>query len=96
MLLSHCNNVISAEVPQYLQRIALAIPNKNKFISMPNTEALHYLRSGQAKEASVLFETFLHQYGHRGYREMDPFYSPWAKEPTQCVQSIKVFLIASD
>jgi len=93
MMMSHCNDVVSAEVPSMLRAIAKAVEDKKTFAELTDEEALEMLRSS-AKEpqASKLFAQFLKRHGHRGYREFDFIYMPWGKNPIPCVQVIKSML----
>lgn len=95
LLLSQCNDVVSAEVPKMLREVALAIKHRDIVASMSDQEALAYIQkeNGKAKE---LFDKFLERHGHRSYREMDPMYLSWAREPIVCVQVIKSMLIGLD
>lgn len=95
LLLSHCNDVISAEVPRDLREIALAIENKSRVAAMSNEELLAYLRSGNTKAAQLL-DTFLQKHGHRGYREFDPYRLPWGKNAMPVVEVIKSILKGLD
>lgn len=89
MLMSHCNDVVSAEVPSMLRKIAKAIEDKATFAEMSDEEALQMLRSEKGN-AAELFAEFTKRHGHRGYREMDPLQMPWRANPIPCVQVIKV------
>lgn len=90
LLLSHCNDVVSAEVPNMLREIAKAIPDRDRFKDLSDEDALAYLRSATSGEAFRLFAKFIEAHAHRGYRESDPLYLPWGKNPIPCVQVIKV------
>ena len=92
LLLSHCNDVVSAEIPVMLRNIAKAIENKDAFVNLSDNEALEVLRGKDGKETGAVkhFNTFLNSHGHRGHREIDPFYLPFKKNPIPCVQVVKV------
>ena len=89
LMISSCDEVISAEVPNNLRDIAKAIKDKKQFIQLSDKEALKILRDGK-DEASQKFHEFLERHGHRGYREMDPMYPPWVDDPIPCIKTIKV------
>lgn len=92
LLMSHCNDVVSAEVPNSLRKIALAIEDKDKFVNFSDEEAAEYLKNDK-NEPGKLFASFLEEHGHRGFREIDPYYMPWGINPIPCVQVIKVCLL---
>ena len=90
-MLSSCNDVISAEVPNSLRDIAKSIKNKERFRQLSDEEALKELTDG-SDEASLKFRHFLDRHGHRGYRELDNMYPPWRDNPLPCIKTIKVIL----
>lgn len=92
MLMSTCNDVVSAEVPNMLRDIARAIVDKQKFAQLSDDEALALLqgKNGNESEAATIFASFLKWHGHRGLREMDVYNSPWERNPLPCVQVVKV------
>ena len=89
LLISSCDDVISAEVPNSLRDIANSIKDKESFKQLSDEDALKTLRN-ETDEASKKFKDFLSKHGHRGYREFDPMASPWADDPIPCVKNIKV------
>ena len=89
LLISSCDDVISAEVPNSLRDIANSIKDKERFRQLSDEEALKTLRDG-TDETSKKFRDLLSKHGHRGYRESDPMTSPWADDPIPCVKNIKV------
>ena len=89
LLISSCDEVISAEVPNNLRDIAKAIEDKKQFIQLSDEEALKALKYG-TDESSQKFKQFLLRHGHRGYREFDPMYPTWATNPIPCIKTIKV------
>ncbi len=90
LLISSCNEVVSAEVPNSLREIAKSIADKESFRQLSDEEATRQLING-TDEASQKFKQFLLKHGHRGYREMDPLHKMWAENPLPCVKTIKVF-----
>src|SRR5699024_8406502 len=69
LLLSHCNDVISADVPKMSREIARAIPDRDRFKDLADEDALAYLRSEDSGEAFHLFANPIETHVHRGYRE---------------------------
>ncbi|XP_054166949.1 putative phosphoenolpyruvate synthase [Oppia nitens] len=95
LMISSCDNVISAEVPNSLREIAKAIKNKQQFRQLTDEEALQVLRNGN-DEASKKFEKFLEIHGHRGYRELDPMYETWKENPIPCIKTIRTLLTGKE
>ncbi|CAG2171233.1 unnamed protein product [Oppiella nova] len=94
-MISSCNDVISAEVPNSLRDIAKSIKDKQTFKQLSDEEALQVLYKG-TDESSVKFKQFLERHGHRGYRELDPMYKPWKGNPIPCIKTIKTMLSGSE
>jgi len=91
-MVSSCNDVISAEVPNSLRDIAKSIKDKQTFRQLSDKEALQVLYKG-TDESSLKFKQFLEKHGHRGYREFDPMYKTWKEDPIPCVKTIKVTVL---
>ncbi|XP_054166988.1 prodigiosin synthesizing transferase PigC-like [Oppia nitens] len=95
LMISSCNEVISAEVPNHLREIAKSIKDKEQFKTLSDEEALKVLIEG-SDSASKKFKDFLEKHGHRGYREFDPMYLPWGEDPIPCIKNIKAILTGSE
>ncbi|XP_054166684.1 prodigiosin synthesizing transferase PigC-like [Oppia nitens] len=95
LMVSSCDGVISAEVPNYLREIAKLIKDKEKFRQLTDEEAVQVLRNGN-DEASKKFEKFIEIHGHRGYRELDPMYQTWKEDPIPCIRNIKALLTGNE
>ena len=91
LLMSQCNDVISAEVPNMLREIAKELLDKDKFASMSDDDALTVLQdlNGKESKAALIFKEFIKRHGHRGYREFDPLYPTWRTDSRNPVQVIK-------
>ncbi|CAG2169872.1 unnamed protein product, partial [Oppiella nova] len=80
LLISSCNEVISAEVPNTLREIAKSIKDKQLFRQMSDEMALKTLMEG-TDESSQKFKDFLEKHGHRGngvgYRELSKYFMIW-------------------
>lgn len=98
LLISHCNDVVSAEIPNILKKVAQSIQNKESFAKLSDGDALELLKnvSSSESDAATLFVEFLQKHGHRCYRELDPMYPTWNEEPTPCVQVIKSLISQSN
>ena len=57
LMMSSCNEVISAEVPNELREIARSINNPEEFMNLTDEEALKRLRDGK-DESSKMFALF--------------------------------------
>ena len=92
LLMSHCNDVVSCEVPNTLKKIAKFIKNKDSFVQLTDEDALKTLQSklGNENDAAKLFIEFLNKHGHRGFGELDVLNLPFQTNPIPCVQVIKV------
>ncbi|CAG2117807.1 unnamed protein product [Medioppia subpectinata] len=95
LMVSSCNDVISAEVPNSLREIAKSIKDKQWFRQLSDEEALQVLQTG-SDESSHKFRYFLDRHGHRGYREFDPMYHTWKEDPIPCVKTIKGLLSGNE
>ncbi|CAG2106037.1 unnamed protein product, partial [Medioppia subpectinata] len=95
LMVSSCNDVISAEVPNSLREIAKSIRDKQWFRQLSDEEALQVLQTG-SDESSQKFRYFLDRHGHRGYREFDPMYHTWKENPIPCVKTIKGLLLGNE
>ena len=89
LLLSSCNDVVSAEVPNELRKIAECIKDPQQFLSLNDDEALQFLRSGTT-QSSDKFKNFLLKHGHRGYKEFDAAILPWGEDPIPVLKTIRV------
>ena len=88
-LLSQCGQLVSADVPEELRRIAQTIKNPKQFKEMSDEKALEFLQNGNDKSCE-LFMSFIEKHGHRGYKEFDPITKVWRDDPIQVIKSIKV------
>lgn len=94
-LLSNCNQVVSAEVPNAVRDVAASIGDANKFRGLSDDEALEYLLNGD-ENTSFKFRSLLNKHGHRGYKEFDPAVKQWAQNPLPLVKSLKVKLYVAN
>ncbi len=83
--------MVSAEVPNCLKEIANSIENRDIFREMSDEKALNFLINGDSK-SSIKFREFLSEYGHRGYKELDPLVLQWGENPITIVKSLKTML----
>lgn len=72
IILSSCEDVISAEVPLYLEKMANLIKtnsNGNEFCNLSTTDGLEWIKKHDFVQ-SVLDE-FLNKHGHRSLNEVN-------------------------
>lgn len=87
-IISSAQNVISAEVPVLLNKIAESIPDTVDVAQMSNEQLLDYLQTSN-DDAAVMFRQFLVDYGHRGPKEFDCYSRQWEDDPTAIIESLK-------
>ncbi|RZC38860.1 PPDK N, DUF4137, and/or SBF domain containing protein [Asbolus verrucosus] len=91
MLLSSCNEVISAEIPAILARIARTITQNggsDKFAKIDPKFGRSWLKTN-CPEASEMFDEFLRDHGHRCLGEIDLCKRTWAMDPDEVVKMIQ-------
>lgn len=91
LLLSSCTDVVSAEVPNELQKIVKAIRNPKEFARLTDGDAQKYLES-EKDEAGRFYKEFLKKNWHRALKEFDHYTRPWGWNPQPVVKTIKVCL----
>ncbi|CAN7942875.1 unnamed protein product, partial [Ixodes pacificus] len=91
-LVSTCEDVVSAEVPSALQKMAVEIsksPEQAKFKEMNAEDALEWLRNDTSVIGS-LFREFLGRHGHRCINEFDVYSKTWSMDPSPVVKNLQV------
>ncbi|XP_014666024.1 PREDICTED: putative phosphoenolpyruvate synthase [Priapulus caudatus] len=99
MLLSNCTDVVSADVPAAVKKIALAVIDSGKaefFRELTPEQAVDWLRSSESGDLNQLFNQFIETHGHRGMREIDLSAIPWRIDPVQVVKSIQFMTKSPD
>lgn len=89
--LSAASNVISAEIPRRIEKMANTIKSKSadevkQFVAMSETEALEYLEKG---EVGSQFKEFLERFGHRCYNEFEAANRPWREDRIKIVEMLQ-------
>ncbi|KAG0414857.1 hypothetical protein HPB47_007975, partial [Ixodes persulcatus] len=90
-LVSTCEDVVSAEVPSALQKMAVEIsrsPEQAKFKEMNAEDALEWLRNDTSVIGS-LFREFLGRHGHRCINEFDVYSKTWSMDPSPVVKNLQ-------
>ena len=93
-LLAGAENVESADIAlgaTRIQQLLLQLPAvQARFVDVPTTDALAYLRSADAGEAGNAFAHYLVRHGHRSISEMDMRMKEWACDPEPLVRTLQV------
>ncbi|XP_014666272.1 PREDICTED: uncharacterized protein LOC106808183 [Priapulus caudatus] len=100
LLLSTCPDVLSADVPHALRKIAGMVIDSDKaefFQSLSSIEAQHlssieavrWLNTDESGELKVEFAKFIEMHGHRCVRESELWENPWRVEPEKVVRTIQ-------
>uniref|UniRef100_V5HAW1 Putative integral to membrane n=2 Tax=Ixodes ricinus TaxID=34613 RepID=V5HAW1_IXORI len=93
-LVSTCEDVVSAEVPSALQKMAVEIsrsPEQAKFKEMNVEDALEWLRNDTSVIGS-LFREFLGRHGHRCINEFDVYSKTWSMDPSPVVKNLQAMV----
>ncbi|XP_065827381.1 rifampicin phosphotransferase-like isoform X2 [Oscarella lobularis] len=97
MLLSTCSNVVSADVPSALEKLAESVINTAgrrmalKFIGLDAESALVWLKSA-GNRVSAAFLSFLDKHGHRCLRENELREQPWGTNPLTLVPVLQALI----
>ena len=100
MLLSTCQDVVSADIPSALDRIACSISasalDKRKFLEMSRSQAAAWLKSNDSVETHELFVKFLDKHGHRCVREAEISEKTWNQEPEKVADALRTILLTTE
>ncbi|XP_014675664.1 PREDICTED: uncharacterized protein LOC106815677 [Priapulus caudatus] len=91
-LLSTCPDVLSADVPYSLRKIAGMVIDSGKaefFQSLSAKGAAQWLQTDDSGELKNEFAKFIETHGHRCVRESELWEKPWRMEPTKVVKTIQ-------
>lgn len=94
VLLSSCNNVISAQVPIALRRIANLIRDTGKwkeFAQINANDVINWLEINSPQTMELLKE-FMKTHGHRNIKEMDFITETWDMKPEKLFNALQVNL----
>ncbi|XP_014678319.1 PREDICTED: uncharacterized protein LOC106818110 [Priapulus caudatus] len=98
-LLSTCPDVLSADVPHALRKIALTVIDSGKaefFQSLSAKEAAQWLQTDDSGELKNEFARFIETHGHRCVRESELWEKPWRMEPKKVVKTIQAMTKSPD
>lgn len=88
-ILGNSPNVLSAEIPERIERIARLIENKDKFVQMSLPEALEYLEDENNPNLRKEISEFFEKFGHRSYNEFELASTPWRENKGAIVDMIQ-------
>lgn len=91
ILLSNASNVISADVPASLKKLAKSIKNPKQLLDLTVEEMLKHL-TNENNEESKPFKEFIEIHGHRGYKEFDALAKSWREDPLPVIESLRTTL----
>lgn len=93
-LLAGAENVESADIAQgagRIQQLLLQQPHvRERFLDVPASDALAYLRSADSGAAGKEFTQYLLRHGHRSISEMDLRMKEWACDPQPLIETLQV------
>ncbi len=85
------HNIVSADVPTAIKRLAQSISNSEMFKQMKPEEALEWILNTE-EESGKLYKKFIEDHGHRGYKEFDVMSNTWKDTPLLLIQTIQTML----
>ncbi|XP_050499805.1 uncharacterized phosphotransferase YvkC isoform X1 [Diabrotica virgifera virgifera] len=94
LILSSCEDVISAEVPKYLEQIASTLKNadsKETFKNIYAPEGVTWLKNN-CPVAYALYTEFMEKHGHRSRGEFEIMEETWNDNPSQVIAMIQANL----
>ncbi|XP_038662228.1 putative phosphoenolpyruvate synthase [Scyliorhinus canicula] len=95
VLYSTCPDVLSADIPTYLEDIVELIKTQGKvntFLEMDAQNAASWLLSQQSGAIGQKFQEFLEKHGYRCLREAELHEKSWASEPSKIIPAIQAAL----
>ncbi|GCB72583.1 hypothetical protein scyTo_0006376 [Scyliorhinus torazame] len=95
VLYSTCPDVLSADIPTYLEAIVELIKTQGKvntFLEMDTQNAVSWLLSQQSGVIGQKFQKFLEKHGYRCLREAELHEKSWASEPSKIIPAIQAAL----
>uniref|UniRef100_UPI00398F3D89 rifampicin phosphotransferase-like isoform X2 n=1 Tax=Pristiophorus japonicus TaxID=55135 RepID=UPI00398F3D89 len=98
MLYSTCQDVVSADIPIYVEAITEAIRTQGKsaeFLRLDAETAISWLLSQESGEAGQKFQNFLQKHGYRCLREAELREKSWASDPKKLLPAIQRALQSS-
>lgn len=92
-LLGTSRDVISAEIPERINKMAMIIKGKgsqerDKFLAMSTNEALDYIKNSD-ESLSKEFKLFIERFGHRCYNEFEFKEKSWAEDKGSILDMLK-------
>ena len=92
LILSDCQNVVSAQIPEAIQNIAERIVESNlkdEFLGMSIDICDNYLKNCKDDNLRSDYIKFMEQHGHRGIREADFIEPSWSQDPSKLMETLK-------
>ncbi|XP_067905233.1 rifampicin phosphotransferase-like isoform X2 [Heterodontus francisci] len=98
VLYSTCSDVVSADIPTYIETIAEAIQTQGssaEFLRLDAEAAVSWLLSQESGEAGQKFQNFLQKHGFRCLREAELHEKSWTSDPIKLLPAIQRALQSS-
>ncbi|CAD5119759.1 DgyrCDS8353 [Dimorphilus gyrociliatus] len=96
MLLSNCENVYSASVPEAIQHLASCISKDDKrrlkFISLSPQDAYNWFQRPENTDINNLFKDFIERHGHRCIREAEMMEKSWKIDNEKIISILQTML----
>ncbi|XP_041048282.1 uncharacterized phosphotransferase YvkC-like [Carcharodon carcharias] len=95
VLYSTCPDVLSADIPTFLEAIVELIKTQgmgNKLLEMDTQTAVSWLLSQQSGVIGQKFQNFLQKHGYRCLRDAELHEKSWASEPNKIIPAIQAAL----
>ena len=92
LIVSDCQNVVSAQIPEAIQDLAEKIAKSNlkdEFLATPVADCDNYLKNCDDFGLRLAYMKFMEHHGHRGIRETDFIEKSWSQDPTTLLETIK-------
>ncbi|XP_056640414.1 uncharacterized phosphotransferase YvkC-like isoform X1 [Diorhabda sublineata] len=90
-ILSSCEDVISAEIPKYLEDIAKIINQEeysDEFLNLRPRDGVEFLKN-HVNKAYYLFNEFMDKHGHRSLHEFEIMEPSWRENPDLIISMIQ-------
>lgn len=91
-LLASCEQVVSAQIPVILKKLASKVNDENEInliTNLTDEQIEDYLKNGTS-ELAINYRQFITDYGHRGWKEFDWAGKVWRKDSSLIINPLRV------
>ena len=95
LILAECNDVISAEVPRFINDLAKEISHsefKEEFLCLAHEECDSFLRNSTNDKIRSHYIHFMERHGHRGVQESEFMDKSWSQDPSHLMKSVQLIV----